>query len=421
MSEFSITKSAGYFNDNNKLNRLIESLSFSGIITLVKLNGGLETATSLTLVISTPLDATQEVELTTAVNDFSNISGAPTNTGWNTKLSLQLIISADATHDLVNECSVVHVTATNSAILTLNLLDPAGLGNNESYSYDLLAEIETGSGILLQSITTNTFNGQVTTEHGINESGLYTIVYTKYGGVIDINISVKPFKQHQQVVFPEKYIKFDGVDSYFEVPSSDLTGDLSNVLDLSANWTVSGIIREEATGASATMLNRWSNCYGIGKYSGSNIFFHAENGNGGGDYFTAKRYDDLTNERFFIVNVGTSLKCYIGTTLCYSLTHGGSNSTLVNGQLIIGLRKHYTSIMQQFDGGLGRIAILNRAITVAEMTTMLNTPGFSTLSFYSDFGAWFKIDESVYPSVNNAVTDTNYTLINGVEANFKEV
>ena len=145
------------------------------------------------------------------------------------------------------------------------------------------------------------------------------------------------------------------------------------------------------------------------------MFFSAINGNGGGYYFdSAYRYTNYLGKRFFFVNTTSSIKCYVDGDLVKTITHGGSNSASVNGQLIIGVRKHYSTILQQFGGGLDSLLMIDKALSTTEMSETITSTDLNTLSYYADVGVYWKTGEDTFPAIHGTKRNVDNIYVNGL-------
>ena len=334
-----------------------------------------------------------------------------------------IVSSADATFDLEASKRVIYAYVFSGAVVTLNMLDKSLIENDEAYEFILTVVFNgAGSGIHMQTQSPSMFRNSGLDVFGIIESGTYRIVQVKSpDGTMRISVGLTGLHTHTSLTTPDKYIKFD-YDSHFEVASADLTGNLVNCFDMAQQWTVSGIVREHDTSAGSVMFNRWSNSFGINRYNGSNIFNHTINGNGGGYYFdTAYKYIDYIGKRFFIVNWGTELKCYIEDQVVFTSSHSGVNSTSVNGQLFVGVRKHYSTILQGYLGGLDDVILFDEALDSTKRNEVLNSSDLTTLSNYNLVGAYWKMGEDTFPNIHDTKRNVDNTYVNGQSTDYKDV
>lgn len=335
---------------------------------------------------------------------------------------LEITTAVDVTHEVTKQYRYVYLSASAGAIVTLNLNISDKLDVGESFELVMSLAFTGGAGLSMDGLSGDVFDGSGNSNIGINVNGTYSVIIHKLSTGVQISTGLKNPVTHTQVIIPLMYIKFDGSDSHFEVDIADLTGNLVNILDMSQSWTATGILREHSTGGGDCMFNRWSNCFGLSYYNGSNVFFSAINGNGGGYYFdTAYRYTDFVGQRFFIVNTPTALVCYIGDQAVKTITHAGANTTSPNGQLIVGLRKHSTTILQQYGGGLDDVLLFNSALSSAQRLEVVASSDHAALSNYSDVAAWWKMGEDTFPDIHDEKRNVDNTYLNGLATDYKEV
>ena len=370
------------------------------------------------------LSTGQQNTIHAGLDDIANVTPLPVATHYHSQSPdnvLEITTAVDASYEVTKQYRYVYLTATAGAIATLNLNISAGLSVGESFEVVMTLAFADGAGLSLDGLSGDVFDGSGNVNMGINVNGTYSVIVHKLASGVNISTALTDAVAHTQVITPEKYIEFDGVDSHFEVATGDLTGNLSNVLDLGQSWTITGILRKEHLSASTVMFNRWSNFVGIGKHNGTNVFMHGINGNGGGYYFTSEQTSNLTNKRFFFINDGATLSCYIENNLAFTTTHNSVNSTAVNGQLIVGLRKHYGTIMSQSAGGLDDVLIFNAAINSTQMLEVMASVDHTSLSNYAAVGAWWKMGEDVFPNIYDSKRAVNNTYLNGLASDYKEV
>ena len=371
------------------------------------------------------LNGPQQAAIHALLDDLSSVEAPNNAQPYNSQTPdnvLEITAAVDATYDVTKQYRYIYLTASAGAIVTLNLNISDKLDVGESFEIVMSLAFTGGAGLSLDGLAGDVFDGSGDANLGINVDGTYAVIIHKLAGGVQISVGLKTPVPHTQVIIPEMYIKFDGVDSHFEVAIGNLTGNLANILDMSQSWTATGIIREHSTGSGDCMFNRWANCFGLSYYNGSNVFFSAINGNGGGYYFDSPhRYTDFVGQRFFIVNTATEIICYIGDQAVKTITHAGANTTSPNGQLIVGLRKHSTTILQQYGGGLDDVLLFNVALISAQRLEVVASSDHTTLSNYSDVGAWWKMGEDVFPDIHDEKRNVDNTYLNGLATDYKEV
>ena len=438
MATFSITKTQGYFSTEEEVHHAINSLSYFSQI--VKIQYGIvvdsvivyedvtnNIATVITFTKPLAFTQSQETEAQIAFNQIgvAKVPILPVLVHSHSPSSSLYItgLTKPTTEQLSR--GQKHIWGSiNTYQVTVKLFPVSNLKEGENFIIDLDLTFAKGGTLVIVAADedTNTLfiADQFPAHFGIRGSGRYTVSITKGGGsYARITVIRTLFQRTYHLLEPSMYVKFNGVDSYIEVEESSLTGNLENILDLSEDWTISGVLREEDTSASSYIFNRWDTGYGINKYNGTNVFTHVENGTGGAVNFTAMQTENLIGKRFFFINSGTTLTCNVEGITVSTVTHGGVNDDTINGQLLIGARKHYAQITSPTDVGLDSLFMMNRAITSTEIAVVMNSTDFTMLSFYSDFSLYMKLGEDDFPDVVDTKRVVTEVITNAVKADFK--
>ncbi len=370
------------------------------------------------------LTTPQQDAIHALLDDLSNVEAPNNAVPYDSQTPdnvLEITTAVDATYEVTKQYRYVYLTVSAGAVATLNLNISNGLDVGESFELVMALSFAGGAGLSMDGLSGDVFDGSGNSNLGINVNGTYSVIIHKLSTGVQISTAIKDPVAHTQVIIPDYYIKFDGVDSHFEVAAVDLTGNLVNVLDMTQAWTITGIIREEHFDSNTVMFNRWANSVGIGKYLGTNIFFHTVNGNGGGYYFTGEQATNLTNKRFFFINDGATLTCYIEDSVGFTTTHNAGNSTIFNGQLIVGLRKHYSTIMSQTAAGIDDVLIFNTALSSAQRLEVVASSDRTNISNYADVGAYWKMGDDTFPAIHDEKRNVDNTYLNGLATDYKEV